>query len=186
MSAEPNNEQASELESRIRIYDSLVPADHVQGIHQFLTQPRYTFGERSNPGDPFTHWVTDLTTDDTPVRWLAGQILQCLPYETRVQRAYVNAHSFGDCPGIHVDGDSPAQETVLYYANPRWDANWSGETVFFNQQRDEIVRSIYPRPGRIVVFDGRIPHVARPPSRICNEIRLTVAFKLHRQPAPVL
>ena len=47
-----------------------------------------------------------------------------------------------------------------------------------NDDKDEIIQSIYPRPGRIVVFDSAMPHVARTPTRICTQLRLTVAFRV--------
>jgi SM-20-related protein len=50
--------------------------------------------------------------------------------------------------------------------------------VFYTPQRDDIVRSVLPRPGRIAVFDGRIPHVAREPNRIAPVVRYTIAMKL--------
>ena len=35
-----------------------------------------------------------------------------------------------------------------------------------------------PKPGRLVVFDGAIKHVGRPPNRICYAPRFTFAIKL--------
>ena len=60
-------------------------------------------------------------------------------------------------------------------------ADWAGETVFYNDQRDDIIRSVYPRPGRIAVFDSRIPHVSRTPSRNCPMVRYTIAIKVVRK-----
>jgi SM-20-related protein len=36
---------------------------------------------------------------------------------------------------------------------------------------------VSPRPGRLVIFDGSIPHAGRPPSRICHAPRYTLAYK---------
>ena len=55
-----------------------------------------------------------------------------------------------------------------------------GDTLY--AQQDEIIRAVYPRPGRIAVFDARIPHVAREPNRICPVVRYTIAMKLFLNP----
>ncbi len=34
-----------------------------------------------------------------------------------------------------------------------------------------------PKPGRLVIFDGAIPHAGRPPTRICFAPRYTYAMK---------
>jgi SM-20-related protein len=52
-----------------------------------------------------------------------------------------------------------------------------GETVFFNQEETDIIASIYPKPNRLVMFQGTIPHTARGVSRICPVLRITLMFK---------
>lgn len=54
-----------------------------------------------------------------------------------------------------------------------------GETVFFDRE-DEIALAVQPKPGRLVVFDGAIRHVGRPPNRICYVPRYTFAIKLEQ------
>jgi SM-20-related protein len=72
--------------------------------------------------------------------------------------------------------------TALYYPHLRWHPDWGGETLFFNETRDDLVKAIYSKPGRLVVFDSAIPHVARPVSRKCLELRITLMFKTERAP----
>ncbi|HJR13321.1 MAG TPA: 2OG-Fe(II) oxygenase [Rhodanobacteraceae bacterium] len=62
-----------------------------------------------------------------------------------------------------------------------WNAEWGGETLFYNSNMDaEAV--VTPKPGRLVVFDGNITHVGRPPNRICYAPRYALAFKLEPPP----
>jgi SM-20-related protein len=49
--------------------------------------------------------------------------------------------------------------------------------VFFNREQTDIVASIYPRPGRLVVFRGMTAHVVRGVSRTCSALRITLMFK---------
>jgi hypothetical protein len=72
---------------------------------------------------------------------------------------------------------SDRSRTVIYYPHPTWHPNWGGETVFFNQDRTGIIAPIYPRPNRLVIFAGNIPHVARGLSRTCPIMRNTLMFK---------
>jgi SM-20-related protein len=67
--------------------------------------------------------------------------------------------------------------TALWFLMDRWDVEWGGETLFFTDDGDaEFVAT--PKPGRLVVFDGAIRHVGRPPNRVCYAARYTFAIKL--------
>jgi Rps23 Pro-64 3,4-dihydroxylase Tpa1-like proline 4-hydroxylase len=60
---------------------------------------------------------------------------------------------------------------------PEWRLEWDGETVFFDA-KGEVMAGVRPAPNRAVIFDSRIPHAGRAPSRACTALRVTVAFKL--------
>ena len=67
--------------------------------------------------------------------------------------------------------------TALWFLSTEWDPEWGGETMFFDASGDAMFCAS-PKPGRLVVFDGAIPHAGRPPSRICYKPRYTFAIKL--------
>ena len=168
----------------IEIHDDLISTELVHAIFESIHQPVYKFGQKSNVGDEFGFWIANID-DDTRngvpalrALWetVDGNITRG---QYGIERMYVNAYNFGDCPTVHQDHAQEGNFTALYYANYEWHYNWSGETVFYNDVKDEIIRAVYPRPGRIVVFDGRIPHVAREPNRICPVVRYTIAIKLY-------
>lgn len=169
----------------LEIYDNLVPPGLVKDIFESIHQPAYKFGQKSNPGDTFGFWIAHITQDTLasvkPLNGLAEIVDDNITKgHFDVARMYINAYNFGDCPTVHSDHDSEGHFTVLYYANPEWQANWAGETLFYNPARDDILRAVYPTPGRIVFFDSRIPHSARAPSRVCDFVRYTIAMKLVR------
>jgi Rps23 Pro-64 3,4-dihydroxylase Tpa1-like proline 4-hydroxylase len=96
-------------------------------------------------------------------------------------RAYTNVASFGDMLFSHTDCLPDQHDlTALWYLCEHWDLEWGGETMFYDAQ-DEIACAVQPRPGRLVVFDGAIKHVGRPPNRICYAPRYTFAIKFERQ-----
>ena len=92
-------------------------------------------------------------------------------------RAYANGHTFGGDGHLHIDHEAAGQFTTIFYAHPEWKANWAGETVFFNESEDEIIKAIYPKPGRIAHFPGNIKHAARSPGRECPSLRAVFVFK---------
>jgi len=88
---------------------------------------------------------------------------------------YASGYLYGTHHQIHTDYDKGGF-TVMFYLNKLWDISYAGETVFINNIGD-ITNSVIPKPGRAVIFDGSIPHVAREVSRICVELRMVATFK---------
>jgi hypothetical protein len=59
--------------------------------------------------------------------------------------------------------------------NKKWDYKWGGETIFYEEKDTRM--AVLPRPGRIVIFPGRVEHIGTIPTRICTQSRLTLALK---------
>jgi len=95
-------------------------------------------------------------------------------------RCYANAHAYGGEGTLHTDSANPAAFTAIYYANDRWSPNWGGETMLFNREETDVIAVIYPRPNRLFIFPGIVPHVARGLSRSCPLLRTTLMFKFER------
>ena len=79
---------------------------------------------------------------------------------------------------LHLDTKTNIEKgyTILYYANMKWDVNFGGETLFYNNNQ-EIIAGVIPKPGRFVVFDSYTYHSARPPQSNCPYYRFSLAFK---------
>lgn len=92
-------------------------------------------------------------------------------------RVYANGHTYGGDGHLHTDDERPGHFTSIYYAHDSWEVNWGGETVFFDPAGQDVVKSVYPRPGRLVQFPGYIPHAARSPSRDCPALRAVFVVK---------
>jgi SM-20-related protein len=132
------------------------------------------------PGQPF--WHMDLT-GIAPVNDLWKIIQQhcesTVGHPLKVIRQYANGHTFGQGGKPHIDDDRPGCYTFLYYPMLEWQVGWEGETVFFGPQAN-ILHSFQPRPNTALLFDSRIIHMGRAPSRACPQLRVSVAFKLER------
>ena len=68
----------------------------------------------------------------------------------------------------------PQKYTMLYYINMEWKPEYYGETLFFNDLGTEVEYTSLFKPGRIVFFDGKIPHTIRPSSHIAPSYRFTL------------
>ena len=55
--------------------------------------------------------------------------------------------------------------SFLVYCNKEWKPEWGGETVFMNG--DRITDTVIPKPGRVVVFPGLVPHGGKAPTKHC-------------------
>jgi SM-20-related protein len=99
-------------------------------------------------------------------------------------RTYINSYTFGTDGYAHKDdiwiakkfGEDSLSETVIVYLNEKWNIDWAGETVIFDQDL-EIEKSILPKYGRILIFDSNKLHAARPISRACSILRTVLVFK---------
>ena len=102
---------------------------------------------------------------ETPVWGLVGH----LP----LVRVHVNLSTQTDCHWAH---DHRGQIGLIYYVNKHWKHDWAGETMFFSDDLSEVAFASVYKPGRIIVFDGEIPHSVRPQSSSAPSYRFTLSL----------
>ncbi len=78
-------------------------------------------------------------------------------------RVVYNCFRFGDSPNLHHDGESEDSLSFMVYPVVDWCESWGGETVFVRD--GEVTDCIVPKPGRVVIFPGSIPHGGKAPNR---------------------
>jgi SM-20-related protein len=100
-----------------------------------------------------------------------------LPEGHRLIRCYANGITYGSDGTVHTDTALKNVYTTIYYPHAVWQPDWGGETIFFDRGKTDAIACVYPKPNRLVIFDGRIPHVARGVSRVCPTMRVTLMFK---------
>jgi hypothetical protein len=89
---------------------------------------------------------------------------------------YANGQTYGLCGDLHKDGYSKGVgKTFILYMNPTWNVTWGGSTVFY---KDGNVYTSEYKPNCGILFDGSIDHAGLEPTRHCEEMRITVAFKI--------
>lgn len=168
----------------VRVYDGLLTANVIEGLTSGLQNGAFARTESARPDTrAFRHWVMNIsleTATQLPVYQPTLAAATEFAAETgyRVYRCYCNYAAYGDMLFTHTDCAPGAGElTALWFIAPQWDVEWGGETLFFDSSMDAQV-AVSPRPGRLVMFDGSLPHVGRPPNRICFVPRYTLAYKL--------
>ena len=120
--------------------------------------------------------------------------------DLKVLRVYLNGHNAGEPGTIHVDGWTSDQYTVIVYLNPELKPEDGGTIEFWtpnltDEQRavamdtpygpmgisePDIIRAYWPKPGRVVTFDARIPHCARGLDSSSKKFRISLVYKTTR------
>ena len=67
-------------------------------------------------------------------------------------------------------------DVILIYLNQDWKLEWYGETLFYSEDLSEIIFAGLYTPGRIICFDGEVPHSIRPNSRLAPKFRYTMSL----------
>jgi Rps23 Pro-64 3,4-dihydroxylase Tpa1-like proline 4-hydroxylase len=168
----------------IFVFDDLVPREEAARYFAALSQASFIRSEtaRADSGE-FRHWVCEMPLENLPRTslWIAtaAAVESLRPSESdQPYRVYTNFSSYGDTLLTHVDALPNTRElTALWFLCERWDMDWGGETLFYNDAGDAEL-AVSPRPGRLLLFDGAIRHAGKPPNRNCNVARYTFAIKL--------
>ena len=86
----------------------------------------------------------------------------------------INISTPTDSDRIHTDGMGTT--TLIYYVNLNWDLEWQGFTIFTDDNKKEVIRTVEYVPGRFVLFDGGIPHKVCSPSTLAPTFRMTLTI----------
>ena len=102
-----------------------------------------------------------------------SDLLSNLNYKVQLVNSYVHNYGVDSPTAVHIDNTTP---TVIYYANPKWEIDWGGETFILDENSD-IKKAIFTKPGRIIIFDGNTTHMGKPTSIKARERRYIIVFK---------
>lgn len=187
--AELQPTRSGSIEGRdIFVFDGLMSGADLAQYVEALGRSPFTRTEiaRSDTAE-YRHWVCELPLENLtrlPLWPLTQRAIAVARSGERYKpyRAYTNHAAYGDMLYAHCDcGPDQRELTALWFMATEWEPEWGGETLFFDRTGDAMF-CVSPRPGRLVLFDGAIPHVGRPPTRICYTPRYTFAIKLAAAP----
>ena len=170
----------------IAVFDNIVPFSTREKLIDYCTRSKFSLGWcdrpiiENNKAIPNVHssWTVDSLNESK----ILPYIIECInqtPFFTcdKIESIILNLIRPSDVHYIH---SHPNKQVALYYCNLDWEDGWYGETMFYNpKDLDQISYTSLYKPGRIILFDGGIPHAIRPQS-ICGpkyRMSLSLIFK---------
>lgn len=172
----PRARRQSLRQLELVVLDDLFTPAEVRSAARCFAASTYSKSESVKGMKLYTHDVSEIHERVPFVECITAIAQRFFPRaQLELYRAYCNRMRFGDVSFEHADSRTPSI-TALYFANARWDDDWGGETLFYGV-RDEATVAVAPRPGRLVLFDGRLGHKGGVPSRLCTADRFSVAVK---------
>jgi hypothetical protein len=92
-------------------------------------------------------------------------------------RYWALAFTHGMDGHIHIDGKEEDYYTTLLYIHPVWQAGWGGELLYYDEAMTDIAHVVVPKPLRVVIAPGHIPHRISPPTRDTDQMRGVLGFR---------
>jgi Rps23 Pro-64 3,4-dihydroxylase Tpa1-like proline 4-hydroxylase len=158
---------------RIDVIDNEVPLELIGELQVLLPHLQWKLEYDIFNGQRVQSGMTADLEDNWTTRF--GKVAEkfITDPDLRISRAYINYFTPNEKCYPHKD---ECDTTVLFYCNFNPKVEDGGETIFFRD--GEIIKSVLPKMGRMVLFDGDILHSARP---FNNDYRYTVALKMVKE-----
>lgn len=170
----------TERKKRICVYDDVFDANYKDFVYDFAQNSYFRIGWSDasiieKQPNRFLHSVFDK--NDINRLGILEKIFNseaaCELSGHNLERAILNLSTASDTNYAH----QHAQDKVLlYYVNLEWFDGWHGETLFFSENHKDVIFASRYTPGRLLAFDGSIPHSIRPQSHIAAQYRFTLAL----------
>ena len=158
---------------------------HTSNYHQDLTydigaDPKWpevpAFKQQINP-------PTSPNAHDTCWQMVWTALASLIPFELKVGEIVVNGQQFIHNTVPHTDCNCDNGITFIYYPNREWREEWGGETLV--ELESGKWTSIIPKPGRVALFKGKLPHHGNPPNECYKGLRATLIYKtMRKDPLP--
>ncbi len=172
----------------INYYDNVVPFNVRDSLTLFCLDSPFRLGwndrtnnqtavEDVNKSVPCLHslWTEEMVDNSGIVPYVVQCIEKTPWFKYRnICRVVLNLTKSNDVHYLHVHHN---EFGVLYYVNSEWEDGWYGETLFYNpKDLEEVIFTSLYKPGRIILFDGNIPHAIRPQSIEGPRYRLSLTL----------
>ena len=180
---------------RIRIWDNLLDDRFLLDLDEESNYYTWVLNNTANRfsfpyGKKSSHlfWVSDLFSKEDPHKPVPTPILDLFEYLIKnvlkkpfhLQQIQINGQSMGQDGTCHMDSQLNSKEyTLMVFINYKWEKEWGGEfqTLKDYDNSSKITNHIEYIPGRIILFDGSIPHRGLSPN-IPYVVRKSLVFRL--------
>jgi len=169
----------------IKVYDDVFTLDQQHLIYEHALECDYHIGWKDLPwGEDqyfYSRWSPDewsktMSTDND--RHFLHALGHSVPFVENVMdkeiiKTIVNAVTLDASANTHCHQNG--EFVALYYVNPEWKPEWSGETFFYDDKGQEVIYCSKFVPNRMIIFNGLIPHRFNAPSRQAPKFRFTIS-----------
>jgi SM-20-related protein len=172
--------------NEIEIYDDFLSSAHAQIVYNTAQDSFFKIGwhdteEPQHRAFPNLHSMYSF--EDVQKLKILNPILEILKDKNitidNYKNCIVNLTKPLDVNFIHAH---PYEEIgVLYYCNPTWNAEWGGETLFYEDNKKDIRFSSPYTPNRLIIFDGNIPHTIKPQNLLGSSYRFSVSLFFYKE-----
>lgn len=165
---------------KIKIIDNVFSLEEIENINHYLQKPCWRFGQISCTTAKLAKqrkfWMMHLSEEKYFNTYLFEIVTDIIEKKCSLEQVYANGQTYGQDGYWHQDSNEPNAYTFLYYANPEWNIDWDGDTIFLDQKTKQTYH-VTPKPNTAILFPANIIHRAESPSREFYDLRITVAFK---------
>ena len=122
-------------------------------------------------------WYMDLQDDPMFSDTIFEKLKHITGKNFELRNVYANGQTFGYDGDFHTDGTEDSNWTFLIYASEVTD----GGLTVFRIHGQELLSAVEPNKNTGVLFKANLVHRGMAPSRDCDALRVTVAYKLREQ-----
>jgi hypothetical protein len=168
---------------RIEVFDNVFSHSFREGMYKIARDSSYNIGWSDT--SIIEHQDKVFLFSKLPRRWIEKNFIkeieesECETLKEKIRnsgrllRGGINCGILSDSYLAHAHA---GQNVLIYYVNLDWQDYWNGETTFFTPDLSEIAHTNKYVPGRIVWFDGEIPHTIKPVSFSGPKFRFTFSL----------
>ena len=165
----------------ICIIDNAFGRAFQENLYHFVMNSYFKIGAQDGPGAIETKSHVYLTSEyneadvnNVGIMDALNKLPEWQQYkDCKLLRTSVNLSVPSDTNFAHTHKDELA---LIYYVNLKWLPEWAGETLFYNEDQTDIVYTSMYTPGRLIIFDGNIPHSITVQSTLAPHYRFSLAM----------
>ena len=165
----------------LNIFDNVVPYDVRTLIYLNSIKSEFKLGwEDTNEPEKYNLNIhKELAIGDLEYTGVLPYFQKCIDETAwfthkKLSNIVLNLVRSDDVYYIH---SHPMGQVLLYYINLEWMDGWYGETLFYDPYDFGKISFASPyKPGRIILFDGSIPHAIRPQSIKAPKFRFSLSL----------
>lgn len=179
----------------VQIWDNLIDDQFLLDLDQTSNHWSWHYANIANAKSwPYkqkgshTFWISNILHPSIPnfeippiVQDLYDHIIcNVVKRPFKLHQIQANGQSLGQDGTVHIDHPSNSGGyTLMLFINHKWDSSWGGEFQILEELNNDskIINSIQYNPGRILLFEGDIPHRALGP-KVPSILRKSLVFRL--------